>query len=125
MKLALSSDAWQPQVNGVVRSLAATVNRVRQRGIEVETVTSDQFRNIACPTYPEIRLAIGCGGKVTRRLDAFAPDAVHIATEGPIGWATRRWCRKRGVPFTTSFHTRFPDYVAVRTGLPADWIWPL
>ncbi|WP_294121683.1 glycosyltransferase family 1 protein [Sphingomonas sp.] len=125
MRLALASDAWHPQVNGVVRSLSATVERIRQRGIEVETITADQFRTVPCPTYPEIRLALGCGRKVTTRLDAFAPDAVHIATEGPIGWATRRWCRKRGVPFTTSFHTCFPDYVAVRTGLPVDWFWPV
>ena len=124
MRLALASDAWHPQVNGVVRSLNATVNRLRQRGIEVETITADQFRSWPCPTYPEIRLAFGCGGRVARRLDLFAPDAVHIATEGPVGWATRRWCRTRRVPFTTSFHTRFPDYVAVRTGLPADWFWP-
>jgi glycosyltransferase involved in cell wall biosynthesis len=125
MRVALASDAWHPQVNGVVRSLSATVDRIRQRGIEVETVTANQFRSLPCPTYPEIRLAFGCGGKVARRLDAFAPGAVHLATEGPIGWAARRWCLSRRVPFTTSFHTRFPDYVAVRTGLPADWFWPV
>src|SRR4030095_9773626 len=124
-RLALASDAWHPQVNGVVRSLAATVERIRRRGILVETITANQFRTLPCPTYPEIRLAFGCGGKVARRLDSFAPDAIHIATEGPIGWATRRWGWKRGVPFTTSFHTRFPDYVAVRTGLPANWFWPV
>lgn len=125
MKIALASDAWHPQVNGVVRSLSATVERIRQRGIVVETITADQFRTLPCPTYPEIRLAFACGGKVARRLDAFSPDAVHIATEGPVGWATRRWCRNRQIPFTTSFHTRFPEYVAVRTGLPADWFWPI
>jgi len=125
MRIAIASDAWHPQVNGVVRSLSATADRIRRRGIEVETITADQFRSLPCPTYPEIRLAFGCGGKVARRLDKFAPDAVHIATEGPVGWATRRWCRLRRVPFTTSFHTRFPDYVAVRTGLPADWFWPV
>ena len=125
MRIALASDAWHPQVNGVVRSLSATVDRIRRRGIEVETITADQFRTLPCPTYPEIRLAFGCARKVARRLDRFAPDAVHIATEGPVGWATRRWCRLRRVPFTTSFHTRFPDYVAVRTGLPAAWFWPV
>jgi glycosyltransferase involved in cell wall biosynthesis len=125
VRIALASDAWHPQVNGVVRSLSATVDRIRRRGIEVETVTADQFRTLPCPTYPEIRLAFGCTRKVARRLDRFAPDAVHIATEGPVGWATRRWCRSRRVPFTTSFHTRFPDYVAVRTGLPAAWFWPV
>jgi glycosyltransferase involved in cell wall biosynthesis len=125
VRIAIASDAWHPQVNGVVRSLSATVDRIRRRGIEVETITADQFRTFPCPTYPEIRLAFGCAGKVGRRLDAFAPDAMHIATEGPIGWAARRWCRLRRVPFTTSFHTRFPDYVAVRTGLPARWFWPV
>jgi glycosyltransferase involved in cell wall biosynthesis len=125
VRIALASDAWHPQVNGVVRSLSATVERIRRRGFEVETVTADQFRSLPCPTYPEIRLAFGCARKVARRLDAFVPDAVHIATEGPIGWAARRWCRLRKVPFTTSFHTRFPDYVAVRTGLPAAWFWPV
>jgi glycosyltransferase involved in cell wall biosynthesis len=125
VRIAVASDAWHPQVNGVVRSLSTTVDRIRRRGIEVETITADQFRSFPCPTYPEIRLAFGCAGKVARRLDAFAPNAVHIATEGPVGWATRRWCRLRRVPFTTSFHTRFPDYVAVRTGLPASWFWPV
>ncbi len=125
MRIALASDAWHPQVNGVVRSLAATVERMRRRGIRVNTLTPDRFFTIPCPTYPEIRLAIGCGRKVAERLDVFGPDAVHIATEGPIGWAVRSWCRGRGVPFTTSFHTRFPDYVSVRTDIPANWIWPV
>lgn len=125
MRLALASDAWAPQVNGVVRALTETVTRLRARGAVVETVTPDLFRTIPCPSYAEIRLALGCGRAVARRLDALAPDAVHIATEGPIGLATRAWCLSRGLPFTTSFHTRFPDYVAVRTGLSAKWIWPL
>lgn len=124
MKLALASDAWAPQVNGVVRAVRETADRLRARGTAVELVTPNLFRNWPCPTYPEIRLALGCGRAVARRLDAFAPDAVHIATEGPIGWAVRRWCLSHGLPFTTSFHTRFPDYVEVRTGIPADWIWP-
>ncbi|WP_300975325.1 glycosyltransferase family 1 protein [Sphingomonas sp. LHG3406-1] len=125
MKLALASDAWSPQVNGVVRALSETEARLRRRGWTIELLTPDAFRTLPCPTYPEIRLALGCSREVARRLDAFAPDAIHIATEGPIGWAVRRWCIARAKPFTTSFHTRFPDYVAVRTGLPADWIWPV
>ncbi|GLR48782.1 glycosyltransferase family 4 protein [Sphingomonas astaxanthinifaciens] len=125
MKLALASDAWHPQVNGVVRALSETERRLRSRGWTVELLTPDRFRTIPCPTYPEIRLALGCGRAVAARLDAFAPAAVHIATEGPVGLAARRWCVRNGRPFTTSFHTRFPDYVAVRTGLPADWIWPM
>ena len=125
MKLALVTDAWSPQVNGVVRTLQTTVAKLRERGWTVETVTPDQFRSIPCPSYPEIRLAIGAGREVGRRLAAFDPDAVHIATEGPLGWAARRWCLGQDRPFTTSFHTRFPDYVALRTGLPPSWFWPV
>ena len=125
MKLALASDAWTPQVNGVVRALSETTLRLRERGWTVELLAPNAFRTLPCPSYPEIRLALGCGRQLARQLDAFAPDMVHIATEGPVGWAARRWCLLRGMPFTTSFHTRFPDYVAVRTGVPADWIWPV
>lgn len=123
MRLAVATDAWFPQVNGVVRSLATTIERIRQRGMDVDVVSPDLFRSMPCPTYPEIRLALGCKRGVAKRLNGFEPQAVHIATEGPIGWAARAWCRKHKVPFTTSFHTRFPDYVSVRTGIPAEWIW--
>lgn len=125
MKIALVTDAWFPQVNGVVRSLATTVEYLRARGHEVELIEPGLFRNWPCPTYPEIRLALGCAVSVRALLDEMRPDAVHIATEGPIGWAARGWCLKQGVRFTTSFHTRFPDYVSLRIGLPADWIWPV
>ncbi|MDO6416782.1 glycosyltransferase family 1 protein [Sphingomonas sp. BIUV-7] len=125
MRIALVSDAWAPQVNGVVRTLQTTVATLRARGHAVETITPDAFRTIACPTYPEIRLALGCGRAVADRLEQAAPDAVHIATEGSLGWAARRWCLSAGRPFTTSFHTHFPDYVAMRTGLPAKWFWPI
>ncbi|MFD1950733.1 glycosyltransferase family 4 protein [Sphingomonas arantia] len=125
MRIAICSDAWAPQVNGVVRTLRTTAAEVVARGHVVDMVTPDLFRTVPCPSYPEIRLALGCGRAVARTLSAADPDAVHIATEGPIGWAARRWCIDRGMPFTTSFHTRFPDYVALRTRLPADWFWPL
>ena len=125
MKLALISDAWRPQINGVVRTLETTVGKLRQRGWTIETITPDLFRNIPCPSYPEIRLAIGAGREVARRLADFQADAVHIATEGPLGWAARRWCLDHRQSFTTSFHTRFPDYVALRTGLPPSWFWPV
>lgn len=123
MKIAIISDAWHPQVNGVVRSLSSTVKVLQQRGRHVMLITPDQFRTMPCPTYPEIRLALNCSKRVANRLEAFAPDAVHIATEGPLGWAARRWCIDFGMPFTTSFHTRFPDYVALRTGLPVSLLW--
>ncbi|NIJ08682.1 glycosyltransferase involved in cell wall biosynthesis [Sphingomonas vulcanisoli] len=125
MKIALVSDAWAPQVNGVVRTLATTVDRLRRRGYDIETITPDAFRTIPCPSYPEIRLALGCGREVARRLNGLDADAVHIATEGPLGWAARRWCLAENRPFTTSFHTRFPDYVALRTGLPPKLFWPI
>ena len=123
MKILLASDAWCPQVNGVVRSLSTTVEHLRRRGHEVAVIEPSRFWTVACPTYPEIRLAIGCATAVGRFLDAADPDAIHIATEGPIGHAARAWCLGRGRPFTTSFHTRFPDYVSVRSGIPASWIW--
>lgn len=125
MRIALVSDAWTPQVNGVVRTLSTTVAQLRARGHAVETITPDRYATIPCPSYPEIRLAIGAGRAVARHLAHAGADAVHIATEGPLGWAARRWCLQAGMPFTTSFHTRFPDYVAMRTGLPPRWFWPM
>jgi len=123
VRIALATDAWAPQVNGVVRSLATTADRLRERGHCVAVIEPSRFRTVACPSYPEIRLALGCRRRVHRLLELAEPDAVHIATEGPIGWAARSWCLKRRRRFTTSFHTRFPDYVSVRTGIPAEWIW--
>jgi glycosyltransferase involved in cell wall biosynthesis len=125
VKIVLATDAWHPQVNGVVRSLSTTVDVVRRRGHRVEVIGPSRFRTVPCPTYPEIRLALGCGRRVAKMLDEIQPDAVHIATEGPLGWATRSWCRRNKRPFTTSFHTRFPDYVSIRTGIPAEWLWKM
>ncbi len=125
MRILLVSDAWSPQVNGVVRTLTTTVGLLRARGHEVATITPDRFRSWPCPTYPEIRLALAGRRAVAAMIEGFAPDAIHIATEGPLGWRARGWCRRHGVPFTTSFHTRFPDYVAARTGLPKSWLWRL
>ena len=125
MRIALVSDAWTPQVNGVVRTLRATVADLERRGHVVSALTPDQFRTVPCPSYPEIRLALGCARAVGRRRDMAGAAAVHIATEGPLGWAARAWCLHHGQAFTTSFHTRFPDYVAMRTGLPAGWFWPV
>ncbi len=118
MRLLLATDAWYPQVNGVVRTLARVRDELTAAGVTVEVVAPDGFRSIPCPTYPEIRLALAPGRGIARRIDTFAPDAIHIATEGPIGHATRALCLRRGLAFTTSFHTRFPEYVQARFGLP-------
>ncbi|MEO5705888.1 MAG: glycosyltransferase family 1 protein [Alteraurantiacibacter sp.] len=124
MRIAIVSDAWAPQVNGVVRTLTSVIAQLRSRGHEVVMVTPDQFRSLACPGYPEIRLALAGARAVGRKLAEAAPDAIHIATEGPLGWAARRWCLRQGRPFTTAYHTQFPEYLARRTGLPASWFWP-
>ncbi|GAM03265.1 glycosyltransferase family 4 protein [Novosphingobium sp. MBES04] len=125
MRLALATDAWLPQVNGVVRSLCATLEELTARGHSVETVTPDKFLTVPMPGYAEIRLAMAPRFGVRRMLDAAQPQLVHIATEGPIGWAARGWCLSRGVPFTSAFHTRFPEYAAVRTGISAERFWPI
>ena len=118
MKIALISDAWLPQVNGVVRTLTTVVQEAGAIGHEVRPIAPDRFRTVPCPTYPEIRLALLPGRVVSRLIDEFDPEAIHIATEGPVGMAARRHCLRRGLAFTTSFHTRFPEYVAARFGVP-------
>jgi glycosyltransferase involved in cell wall biosynthesis len=123
MRIALVSDAWTPQVNGVVRTLTTVTSIARTRGHRVLAVTPDRFHSVPMPNYPEIRLALASPRAVGAMIGDFAPDAVHIATEGPLGWLARRWCIGRGMAFTTSFHTRFPDYIAARTGLPPALLW--
>jgi glycosyltransferase involved in cell wall biosynthesis len=118
LHLVLITDAWAPQVNGVVRTLQRTRLELERLGHRVDIISPDQFRTIPCPTYPEIRLALWPSRKLGERLDALKPDAVHIATEGPLGRAARGWCLKRRMPFTTAYHTRFPEYVAARIAVP-------
>jgi len=122
-RIAIITDAWTPQMNGVVRTLVTTVGCLRARGHEVLVVAPDRFRSLPCPTYPEIRLALATRAQVARLLDAFAAEVIHIATEGPLGLAARRLCLKRGWPFTTAYHTQFPAYVARRTRLPEGLFW--
>lgn len=124
MKIAIATDAWFPQINGVVRTLAATVAELDRRGYEVELITPQRFRTISLPGYSSIDLAIAPRFSARRLLNAFAPDVVHIPTEGPIGWSARGWCLAHGVPYTSAFHTRFPDYASVRTGISAERFWP-
>jgi len=123
VKIVLASDAWHPQVNGVVRSLSTTVGGLRQSGHDVDVIEPSRFLTMPCPTYPEIRLSLACARKVRKILDEARPDSIHIATEGPIGWAARSWCIRNGRRYTTAFHTRFPDYVSIRTGIPVNWMW--
>lgn len=118
MRLLIVTDAWFPQINGVVRTLSTTRDRLVALGHEVEVIGPDRFRNVPCPTYPEIRLALCTPGRIGRLIERFAPEAVHVATEGPLGWAARSWLRRRDLPFTSSFHTMFPQYLKLRFGLP-------
>ncbi|MBB4859503.1 glycosyltransferase involved in cell wall biosynthesis [Novosphingobium chloroacetimidivorans] len=125
MNLVIATDAWFPQVNGVVRSLSTTLGLLRARGHYVEVIAPDRFLTMPMPGYASIRLAMAPRFGVRRMLDSLRPELVHIATEGPIGWAARGWCLSRGVPFTSAFHTRFPEYAAVRTGISAERFWPI
>ncbi|MDX2235181.1 MAG: glycosyltransferase family 1 protein [Hyphomonadaceae bacterium] len=114
-RLMLVTDAWEPQVNGVVRTLSRTIAELRAMGVEVEVVSpSDGYKTIPLITYEEIRLALWAKDDVEERFQAFAPDAVHIATEGTLGWAMRTICRQYNFPYTTSYHTQFPEYVHAR-----------
>ena len=118
MKIALVSDAWLPQINGVVRTLMRTVEELKGLGHETQVFSPDLFHNLPCPTYSEIRLAVLPARRLAAMLDRYQPCAIHIATEGSLGHAARRYCLARKLPFTTAFHTRFPEYVKARTGLP-------
>jgi glycosyltransferase involved in cell wall biosynthesis len=118
VRIALATDAWTPQTNGVVTTLTATAATLELFGHEARVISPQGLSSIACPSYPEIRLAISPGPHVARELKAFRPHAIHIATEGPVGLAVRRYCRARRVPFTTSYHTRYPEYLRARWPIP-------
>ena len=121
MRILVATDAWHPQVNGVVRTYERLGQELEALGVDLSVLAPHEFRTIPCPTYPEIRLAVPGWRRVAQRFAADKPDAVHIATEGPIGWMVRRYCRANRIPFTTSFHTRFPDYLAQRFAIPLAW----
>ncbi len=120
MKIAIVTDAWLPQINGVVTTYLKTIEELKKRGMTVMTVTPRQFRTMPCPSYPEIPLSLVRTSAIRKQLQAFAPDSIHIATEGPLGWAARRMCLKDSLPFTTSYHTRFPEYLRMRLPLPLN-----
>jgi glycosyltransferase involved in cell wall biosynthesis len=123
MRILVATDAWHPQVNGVVRTLQTLASTAPRFGAEIEFLTHQGLRTFPLPTYPAIRCAITAPGTIARKIDAIKPDAIHIATEGTIGHAVRRYCIRRGIAFTTSFHTRLPDYVTARVPIPENWVW--
>jgi glycosyltransferase involved in cell wall biosynthesis len=120
MRILIATDAWRPQVNGVVSTLERMTLAAAEFGAEFEFLTPQGMWTAPMPTYPDIRIAVTTPGRIQRRIEEIAPDHIHIATEGPIGWLTRGYCLKAGLPFTTSYHTRFPEYIAARTGLPEE-----
>ncbi|MFT4275320.1 MAG: glycosyltransferase family 1 protein [Rhodopseudomonas sp.] len=125
MRILIATDAWHPQVNGVVRTLTMMAEAAKSLGVEVVFLTPETFPTVALPSYPDLRIAIPNPIRVAHLINAAHADCVHIATEGPIGLAARRYCRKRGLRFTTSFHTRFPEYVSARAPIPESWVWSL
>lgn len=120
MKIAIITDAWHPQVNGVVRTHTHLVAELRKMGHDILLISPDLFRNFPCPTYPEIRLAVGVGKKLTTMIEAFDPDAIHISTEGPLGIAARKLCLRQKFPYTSAYHTRFPEYLKAKAGVPTS-----
>jgi 1,2-diacylglycerol 3-alpha-glucosyltransferase/glucuronosyltransferase len=123
MRILVATDAWHPQVNGVVRSLTHMADAAKALGVEVSFLTPESFRTFAMPSYPDLRLALPWPAQIARLIDEARPDSIHIATEGPIGLLVRRYCCRQGLPFTTSFHTRFPEYISARLPVPESWIW--
>ena len=119
MRILIATDAWRPQVNGVVRTLTSLARSAPALGADIEFLTPDGFPSVGVPTYPGLRIALPNRREIARRIEAAAPDAIHITTEGPIGWAVRAYCRRHKLAFTTSYTTRFPEYIAVRSIIPA------
>jgi glycosyltransferase involved in cell wall biosynthesis len=121
MRILIATDAWHPQVNGVVRTLTSLARSASALGAEVSFLTPDGFPSLAVPTYPGLRIALPNRRAIAERIEAASPDAVHIATEGPVGWAVRGYCLRRKLAFTTSYTTRFPEYIAVRSIIPESF----
>jgi glycosyltransferase involved in cell wall biosynthesis len=123
MRVLIATDAWHPQVNGVFRTLMSLQRAARGLGVTVEFLSPEGFRTVPVPTYPGLRLAIPRRSGIARRIEEVRPDAIHIATEGPIGHAVRAYCRRHDRPFTTSYTTRFPEYISARAPIPERWIY--
>ena len=123
MRILVATDAWHPQVNGVVRTLTMVAEAATVHGVEFHFLTPQSFRTVAMPSYRDLRVALPAPARIARLIAEARPDSIHIATEGPIGLLVRRYCRKHGLAFTTSFHTRFPEYVSARAPIPEAWVW--
>jgi len=123
MKVLIATDAWRPQVNGVVRTLGALARAAAELGVAIEFLSPEGFWTFPVPTYPGLRLALPSRKSIAARIERAKPDAIHVATEGPIGYAVRSFCIKSGRPFTTSYTTRFPEYISARSPIPAAWIY--
>lgn len=121
LQVLVATDAWHPQVNGVVRSLDAVAREAPALGAELRFLTPEGFRSFALPTYPEIQISLASPWSIAKRITAAAPDHIHIATEGPIGLLARRYCLQNNLPFTTSYHTKFPEYLSARLPVPERW----
>lgn len=124
MRILIATDAWTPLVNGVVRTYQTVAKILKQKGDEIYFVTPEDSPTISFPLYPEIKLTLFARKKVEKAIDDFQPDVIHIGTEGPLGFATRQICLQRHLPFTTSYHTRFPDYLRQYMGVPLSWSYP-
>jgi 1,2-diacylglycerol 3-alpha-glucosyltransferase/glucuronosyltransferase len=123
MRVLIATDAWHPQVNGVVRTLTSLAHTARNLGVIIEFLTPEGMGSIPLPTYKSLRVALPCRQEIARRIEQARPNAIHIATEGPIGYMTRAYCRQHGLRFTTSYTTRFPEYIRTRLGVPTSWIY--
>lgn len=123
MKVLIATDAWPPQVNGVVRTLLSLQRTARNLGVNVEFLSPDGFRTVPVPTYPGLRLAIPSRRRIAERIETIRPEAIHVATEGPIGHSVRAYCVRRCRPFTTSYTTRFPEYISARAPIPESLIY--
>ena len=121
MRVLVATDAWHPQVNGVVRTLTSLARSARKLGVTIDFLSPDGFPSVPLPTYPGLRLALPSRFEIARRIEAFAPDAIHVATEGPIGYMVRAYCIRNGLPFTSSYTTRFPEYISARAPIPESW----
>ncbi|MCX7308230.1 MAG: glycosyltransferase, partial [Afipia sp.] len=123
MRILVATDAWHPQVNGVVRTLNMMAGAAKAMNVDVAFLTPQEFKTISLPSYADIHLALPWPGKIAAMIERAAPDYIHIATEGPVGILVRRYCQKNKVPFTTSFHTRFPEYISARFPIPESLVW--